>query len=563
MRLVGSTAFVLLAATAPSAVAQAPVGHRVENLVVPGSATPNEQRKVPVHLWYPANPATAASQPKTVYKSALHAVPVPAQYTPLSWTVEAELAREGAAIDPAGKPFPVLVFSHGNTNDPIDYAPTLERIAAGGFVVAAPSHTNNTQDDTRIDFFNTLTGVQPMPCNDGRAGPCSRTNIPFSMADRASDVSAVLSAFPGWFGTRVDAAKAGVLGHSRGTLTALSVAGGSAPPPSGPPTCGTDPARCWPLAADPRVQAVMGMAIGQQPISLGVNYQAIRVPTLLVSAALDAMSPPSVSDRAFRDLTGTADKQLVSIPKAVHRTFDSNYCDEMTAAGRIAQADPKAVLDKNTFDRIVTSPNSGWGTDYCAYASFAGIEAFTRTATTSPALPDGFTPTPTNVPASGLDTDVVKEQMAALAIEFFGAKLARASSGTVGGTVPATLALTLGGAASLGAFVPGVDRTYDGTTTATVTSSAGSATLSITDTGANPGRLVNGTAVLGEALQARAGTAAYAALSGVPLTLNTYDAPVANNTATIGFRQHIAANQALRTGNYAKTLTFTLATASP
>ena len=167
------------------------------------------------------------------------------------------------------------------------------------------------------------------------------------------------------------------------------------------------------------------------------------------------------------------------------------------------------------------------------------------------------------MPANGLDTDAVKEQMAALAIEFFGAKLARASSGTVGGTVPATLALTLGGAASLGAFVPGVDRTYDGTTTATVTSSAGSATLSITDTGANPGRLVNGTAVLGEALQARAGAAAYAALSGVPLTLNTYDAPVANNTATIGFRQHIAANQALRTGNYAKTLTFTLATASP
>ena len=75
MRLVGSTAFVLLAATASSAAAQAPVGHRVENLVVPGSATSNEQRKVPVHLWYPANPATAASQPKTVYKSALHGIP--------------------------------------------------------------------------------------------------------------------------------------------------------------------------------------------------------------------------------------------------------------------------------------------------------------------------------------------------------------------------------------------------------------------------------------------------------------------------------------------------------
>ena len=72
----------------------------------------------------------------------------------------------------------MIVFSHGNTNDPIDYAPTLERIAAGGFVVAAPSHTNNTQDDARIDYFNTLAGVTPLPCNDGRAGPCSRHQCP-------------------------------------------------------------------------------------------------------------------------------------------------------------------------------------------------------------------------------------------------------------------------------------------------------------------------------------------------------------------------------------------------
>ena len=153
--------------------------------------------------------------------------------------------------------------------------------------------------------------------------------------------------------------------------------------------------------------------------------------------------------------------------------------------------------------------------------------------------------------------------MAAMAIEFFGAKLARASSGTVGGTVPATLALTLGASASLGAFVPGVDRTYDGTTTATVTSSAGEATLSVSDPGANPGRLVNGTFALGEALQVRANTAAFAALSGAPLTLRNYSAPASNDVSTIGFRQHIAANQALRTGNYAKTVTFTLSTTTP
>ena len=121
----------------------------------------------------------------------------------------------------------------------------------------------------------------------------------------------------------------------------------------------------------------MGMAIGQQPISLGVNYQAIRVPTLLVSGRARS-DVPAVGQLTARSGTipSTADKQLVSIENAVHRSFDSTYCDQMLAAGRLAAADPAgALLDKNTFDRIVTSPNSGWGTDYCTFASFAGIEA--------------------------------------------------------------------------------------------------------------------------------------------------------------------------------------------
>ena len=53
--------------------------------------------------------------------------------------------------------------------------------------------------------------------------------------------------------------------------------------------------------------------------------------------------------------------------------------------------------------------------------------------------------------------------------------------GSVGGTVPATLALTLGAPASGGVFAPGVSRSYETTTTATVTSTAGDAMLSVTD----------------------------------------------------------------------------------
>src|SRR5919108_1277841 len=76
------------------------------------------------------------------------------------------------------------------------------------------------------------------------------------------------------------------------------------------------------------------------------------------------------------------------------------------------------------------------------------------------------------------------------------------SSGDVSGNVPATLALTLGGPASLGNFVPGVTADYTGTMTATVTSTGADATLSVLDAGSNAtGRLVNGSDALASPLQ--------------------------------------------------------------
>src|SRR3954469_5874305 len=383
----------LTAVAAPARAADHPVGHTVRQLVVPGTAQ-GEPRAVDVHLWYPAAAADAATRPKAVYSSVLRGRPLGTDlWSPLSWTVEAEIAREGAAIEPSGGRFGVIVFSHGNTNDPIDYAHTLELIAAAGFVVAAPTHVNNTQDDVRMDYVNDQARAAGRPlvfaCRDGLPGPCSRLDVPISMADREKDISAVLDALPGIFGDRVDMAKAGVLGHSRGTVSALAAAGGSAAPVAGAP-CQAGRPVCWPLTPDPRVRAVMGMAIGQLGITTGVNFSGVKVPTLLVSASGDLMSPPSVSKLAYEGIAG-ADKTLVSLPNGVHRSFDSTYCDQMLAAGTIAKADPKAVLDRHTFDRIVTSPNSGWGPDYCAFASFAGITDLANAAT-------GLTITAANVP---------------------------------------------------------------------------------------------------------------------------------------------------------------------
>jgi predicted alpha-1,2-mannosidase len=120
------------------------------------------------------------------------------------------------------------------------------------------------------------------------------------------------------------------------------------------------------------------------------------------------------------------------------------------------------------------------------------------------------------------------------------------TGGTVGGSVNATLALTLGASASFGTFTPGLDRTYTASTTANVISTAGDATLSVSD----PGHLTNGAFSLPEALQ-------------VSMTPATWPGPVSNGAVTIGFTQHIGAGDALRTGSYSRTLTFTLSTTTP
>ncbi len=133
---------------------------------------------------------------------------------------------------------------------------------------------------------------------------------------------------------------------------------------------------------------------------------------------------------------------------------------------------------------------------------------------------------------------------------------ATATTGGIGGTVPATLSLTLGTPATFGAFVPGADRDYSATTAATVVSTAGDATLSVADPSATAtGHLVNGTFSLPSPL--------LAAGSPLPAVVKTYGGPVSNDVATIPFTQHIGATDALRTGTYAKTLTFTLSTTNP
>ena len=145
------------------------------------------------------------------------------------------------------------------------------------------------------------------------------------------------------------------------------------------------------------------------------------------------------------------------------------------------------------------------------------------------------------------------------------------TDGNVGGTVPATLSLTMGNAAQFPPFTPGRaegllrhhdgERDLDGGRRAAERRRPGST---------NTGHLVNGAFALPETLQANAvrGTTSAGIYNPVggsasPTTLFNWAAPASNDMLTVGFKQPIKANDALRTGTYSKTLTFTLSTTNP
>jgi glycosyl hydrolase family 65 len=290
------------------------------------------------------------------------------------------------------------------------------------------------------------------------------------------------------------------------------------------------------------------------------------------------------------DLFGRAVTDLASLVNGVDGSFYELY-NSVTGA----RDGGWQVRGTTALAHWVSQPNQTWSaTGYLRmiYSGLFGLSFAPDKLTLAPTLPSGWGPVslkglhyrdmtldieltgggnqirsssvdgvpgPPTIPADGHGAHTIRIDMVSTT----------SASGGVGGTVPATLALALGSPASFGSFTPGVAGTYTATTTANVISTAGDATLSVADPSTTaPGHLVNGTSVMPQALQATAaspgGTAtAGGPISGTPSTLETWAAPVSNDPVTVTFKQPIASTDALRTGAYAKTLTFTLSTTSP
>lgn len=182
------------------------------------TADATDKRTLPTVVWYPAA-ESARDKPKAVLGDAL----LPAVRSTLGALTAAGYldtpSNSVAEADVAdGGPFPLLVFSHGNTGIGAQSYFLTEYLASHGYIVVCPDHTGNAvmtelPDGTAIGY-------------GGEGGAYS---LAMSAVDRPADVSFLVDTMSalnahdpeGRFTNKVDLERIGLTGHSFGGLTTL------------------------------------------------------------------------------------------------------------------------------------------------------------------------------------------------------------------------------------------------------------------------------------------------------------------------------------------------------
>jgi len=236
----------------------------------------SRSRSLVIDAWYPIDPEDAGG-PASVYDLLFTGLP-------------SDVAFADPAVSSQGA-FPLVVFSHGSGGIRFQSFFLCEFLASHGFVVVAPDHAGNTALDL----------IFPGP--------------PFETRDRPLDVSFLIThmlerneASGDAFEGRIDPARIGVVGHSFGAFTALSMASGFEDVPP-----------------DPRVRAIAPIA----PVSTALSeaeLASIRIPTLILGGTSDITTPiDPQSVRAF-SLISSLPRYRVDVVAAGHNSFTS-VCD--------------------------------------------------------------------------------------------------------------------------------------------------------------------------------------------------------------------------------------------
>ena len=192
-----------------------------------------EERSLPATLWYPAqNPDGRKDANTFLFYDA---------YTKQKLSIPGH-ALVDAPPEPAGAPYPLVIFSHGDDNSRLLSVFLQEHAASYGVAVLGVDHPR-PDEERLMDIV------------------------------RAADFAGAMAAEPGPFQGLIDVSRIAVVGHSAGALDALK-AGGFFHGGRG--------------LQDARIRAVVAMAMSAEVDSF--DFTKATTPTLLLAGSLDSQA---------------------------------------------------------------------------------------------------------------------------------------------------------------------------------------------------------------------------------------------------------------------------------
>jgi predicted dienelactone hydrolase len=181
----------------------------------------------------------------------------------------------------SGALFPVVIYSHGSGGRPDFQQYLTVHLASHGFIVAAPPHPGNTNDD---------------------CFPCTTASILPSARERPADVTFALDQLIAMKGNAasdlgriIDPERTAIVGHSFGGWTALYV------------------------AADDRFDAAVAQAPGS-PQLLTQRAAGVETPLMIIASEQDEVVPIEQVYEYWSGL-GAIEKRLVILPEGVHLNY--------------------------------------------------------------------------------------------------------------------------------------------------------------------------------------------------------------------------------------------------
>lgn len=259
-------------------------------------------RSLTLEAWYPAQLAAGARQDGR-YEVVTRDPKVRA-------TLVGRAVRDAAPAG-AGRPFPLVIISHGYPGNRFLMSHLGENLASKGYVVVSIDHADSTYDDQKA-FASTLY------------------NRPLDQLLVLREMARLSSAGSGSFLEGLaDASRTGLIGYSMGGYGLVNTIGGgfsdlAMTMPSAPPQrllaerAASNPA--YRQSIDPRIKAAI--AIGPWGMQAGFwdaeGLARIRTPILFVAGSADDVSGYENGTRALFEKAVNAERYLLTFVNANH-----------------------------------------------------------------------------------------------------------------------------------------------------------------------------------------------------------------------------------------------------